>query len=140
MYARLAATEANMNRRVMLLRAGLVALAGTTIVLPGRPLRAHHGWGWATDEEFELTGQIKAVRLGNPHGELTLDVQGEDWIVEIGQPWRNEQAGLTETHLSIGTTVIAHGHRSADESERLMKAERLVIAGRDYNLYPDRPS
>ena len=129
-----------MDRRLVLSRAGLAALVGTVIVLVGRPLSAHHGWGWATDEEFELTGQITAVRLGNPHGELTLDVQGEDWMVEIGQPWRNEQSGLTEAHLSIGTTVTAHGHRSANESERLMKAERLVIAGREYNLYPDRES
>jgi hypothetical protein len=105
-----------------------------------RPLRAHHGWGWATDEEFELTGQIKAVRLGNPHGELTLDVDGEDWVVEIGQPWRNERAGLTPDVLAEGTTVTAHGHRSANASERLMKAERIVIAGQDHNLYPDRAS
>lgn len=129
-----------MNRRLFLFRAGLAALAGTMMDLVGRPLSAHHGWGWATDEEFELTGQITGVRLGNPHGELNLDVQGDDWMVEIGQPWRNEQAGLTEAHLAVGTTVTVHGHRSADASERLMKAERLVIAGREFNLYPDRES
>jgi hypothetical protein len=104
------------------------------------PSLAHHGWGWASDEEFELTGQIKSVRLGNPHGELSLDVKGDEWVVEIGQPWRNEQAGLSESLLATGTTVTAHGHRSANKAERLMKAERLVIAGKDYNLYPDRPS
>jgi hypothetical protein len=101
---------------------------------------AHHGWGWATDEEFALTGRIKSVQLGNPHGELTLDVKGEDWVVEIGQPWRNERAGLTERLLNAGTTVTAHGHRSANKAEKLMKAERIVIAGKDYNLYPDRTS
>ena len=102
--------------------------------------RAHHGWGWATDEEFELTGAIKAVRLGNPHGELVLDAEGEDWVVEIGQPWRNARAGLTEEILAEGITVTAHGHRSANQSEKLMKAERLIIAGEDYNLYPERES
>jgi Family of unknown function (DUF6152) len=129
-----------MNRRFFLGRTGLAALAGSAGLFSARPLYAHHGWGWATDEEFELTGQIKEVRLGNPHGELTLDVEGEDWVVEIGQPWRNERAGLTEDILSMGTSVTAHGHRSADASERLVKAERLVIAGRDYVLYPDRAS
>jgi hypothetical protein len=129
-----------MIRRSFLLNAafGLAAVAAGG--LASRPLRAHHGWGWATDEEFELTGQITGVKLGNPHGELSLDVAGEAWIVEIGQPWRNEQAGLTEEIMSVGTTVTAHGHRSANPDERLMKAERLVIAGRDYNLYPDRTS
>ena len=65
---------------------------------------AHHGWGWATDEEFELTGKITAVRLGNPHGEVTLDVKGEEWIVEVGQPWRNERGGAYAEAAQQGTT------------------------------------
>ena len=103
-------------------------------------LSAHHGWGWATDEEFEITGRITKVRLGNPHGEITLDVNNESWIVEVGQPWRNESAGLTSELLRIGRTVTVHGHRSAKKGERLVKAERLIIDGSDYNLYPDRQS
>ena len=61
-------------------------------------------------------------------------------MVEIGQPWRNERAELTEDLLAVGTMVTAHGHRAADPEKRLMKAERLVIGGKDYNLYPDRDS
>ena len=57
-----------------------------TAVILAQTVSAHHGWGWATDEEFELMGEITAVRLGNPHGEVTLDVKGERWIVEVGQP------------------------------------------------------
>jgi hypothetical protein len=45
---------------------------------------AHHGWGWATDEEFEISGAIVAVKLGNPHGEITLNVNDEIWTVEMG--------------------------------------------------------
>ena len=101
---------------------------------------AHHGWGWATAEEFELTGEITAVRLGNPHGEVTLNVKGEQWVVEVGQPWRNENAKLTPKLLSKGQIITAHGHRSAKKGQRLMKAERVVIAGKSYNLYPDRES
>lgn len=101
---------------------------------------AHHGWGWATDEEFEITGTVTDVRLGNPHGEVTIEVAGEAWLIEVGQPWRNMQAGLSEDLLSVGTLITVHGHRSAREGERLMKAERLEINGKDYNLYPDRDS
>jgi hypothetical protein len=101
---------------------------------------AHHGWGWATDEEFELTGTITKVKLGNPHGEVTLDVEGQTWVVEVGQPWRNERAGLTEALLSNGQVMTVHGHRSAKADERLVKAERVVIKGKNYNLYPDRES
>jgi hypothetical protein len=75
----------------------------------------HHGWGWATAEEFQLTGQITAERLGNPHGEVTLEVKGEKWVVEVRQPWRNEKAGLTAKLLSKGQTITVHGHRSAKE-------------------------
>jgi hypothetical protein len=101
---------------------------------------AHHGWGWATEQEFELRGKITKVRLGNPHGEVTLEAAGESWVVEVGQPWRNERAGLTRELLGAGRVVTAHGHRSAKSGERLMKAERVVIDGKSYNLYPDRPS
>jgi hypothetical protein len=101
---------------------------------------AHHGWGWATDEEFDITGQIVALRLGNPHGEITLNVGGETWIAEVGQPWRNARAGLTPELLTTGRTITIHGHRSAKPEEKLVKAERVVIEGRDYDLYPDRDS
>lgn len=129
-----------MTRRLFLMQSSCgIAIAIASAILP-LPLRAHHGWGWATDEEFELTGKVTGVKLGNPHGELSLDANGEAWLVEIGQPWRNERAGLTEDLLAIGTEVTVHGHRSIDPDEKLMKAERLIIAGKDYDLYPDRES
>jgi len=111
-----------------------------TAVFLAQAASAHHGWGWATAEEFELTGEITAVRLGNPHGEVTLNVKGEKWVVEVGQPWRNENAKLTPKLLSKGQIITAHGHRSAKKGQRLMKAERVVIDGKSYNLYPDRES
>jgi hypothetical protein len=116
----------------------LAALAVGMLLAQGA--MAHHGWGWASDEEFQVTGSITNVRLGNPHGEVTLNVKGEDWVVEVGQPWRNERAGLTPALLSVGRLITVHGHRSAKESERLVKAERVVIDGKSYNLYPDRES
>jgi hypothetical protein len=116
----------------------LLALSGAIFL--SRGALAHHGWGWATDEEFEITGKITKVRLGNPHGEVTLDVKGDQWVVEVGQPWRNERAGLTDALLSVGRVITVHGHRSAKESELLVKAERVVIDGKSYNLYPDRQS
>ena len=30
--------------------------------------------------------------------------------------------------------------RGANKAQRLMKAERIVIGAKSYNLYPDRPS
>lgn len=99
---------------------------------------AHHGWQWAEDKNSEVTGVVTKAVLGNPHGVLTLDVGGESWLVEVGQPWRNERAGLTDKMLSPGVELTAHGHRSADPKDKRLKAERIVIDGKTYNLYPDR--
>ncbi|HEX8443927.1 MAG TPA: DUF6152 family protein [Allosphingosinicella sp.] len=111
-----------------------------TASLAAAPLAAHHGWAWATDEEFDLSGTVKRVRHGNPHGEMVLGTPAGDWTIEIGQPWRNEQAGLKPDMLKAGTRLTLHGHRSARKGERLMKAERIVLGSKSYNLYPDRPS
>lgn len=128
------AGEVAMNRLGTFAAAILVSFAA------GAPLDAHHGWGWVEDEEFALAGTVKTIRHGNPHGEMRLATHSGEWTVEIGQPWRNERAGLTPQLLRPGTRLFAHGHRSARKGERLMKAERIVIAGKSYNLYPDRPS
>jgi len=54
--------------------------------------------------------------------------------------WRNVRAGLTPALLSVGRLITVHGHRSAKESEKLVKAERVIIDGKSYDLYPDRES
>ena len=109
-------------------------------LLPVTPTVAHHGWAWATNEEFVLPGTVKSVRHGNPHGTMVLATKSGAWTVEIGQPWRNEAAGLSPSLLKPGTKLVVHGHRSAKKGQRLMKVERIVIAGKSFNLYPDRRS
>lgn len=127
-----------MIRRNVIRSIGLLAMAA--LLASSLVAQAHHGWAWATDETFELTGSVKDVNLGNPHGEVTLDADGQEWTVEVGQPWRNERAGLTRETLAPGTEITVQGHRSANESEYLVKAEQVVIAGENYVLYPDRVS
>ncbi|WP_150910364.1 DUF6152 family protein [Marinobacter halotolerans] len=118
----------------------LLGFAVLTVFLAASGAQAHHGWAWATDEEFEITGTVESVRLGNPHGEVTISVDGQAWVVEVGQPWRNDRVGLSREMLSQGREITVHGHRSAREGERLVKAERVVIDGKNYDLYPDRES
>ena len=118
----------------------LLCFAVLVAILAASTAQAHHGWAWATDEEFEITGTIQSMRLGNPHGEVTIDVDGEAWVVEVGQPWRNDRVGLSKEILSVGREMTVHGHRSAKDGERLVKAERIVIDGTNYDLYPGRDS
>jgi hypothetical protein len=112
------------------------ALAGT-LATP-LPAVAHHGWEWAESGNSQITGTIVAARLGNPHGELTVDVDGATWVVEVGQPWRNDKAGLKDAQLAKGTKLTIAGHKHADAKKRVFKAERVTIEGKTYDLYPDR--
>jgi hypothetical protein len=99
---------------------------------------AHHGWGWASDEQFEISGEIVGVSLGNPHGEVTIRKDDQDWLIEVGQPWRNQRAGLTAELLAEGEEITVRGHRSTREGEYRVKAVRVIIDGEYYDLYPDR--
>lgn len=121
-------------------RISILTLCALTIaiVISATAAFAHHGWRWTADGNFELTGLITKAELGNPHGVLTLDADGEIWTVEVGQPWRNERAGLTDDMLATGKEITASGQRAADAEEKLMKAERIIISGKLYDLYPDR--
>ena len=102
------------------------------------PALAHHGWRWTTGDNIELTGVIREAQLGNPHGVLTVEAGDETWTVEVGQPWRNERAGLKDGDLKKGVEVRIVGEPSSDPKNRLMKAERIYIGKREYNLYPNR--
>jgi hypothetical protein len=65
-------------------------------------------------------------------------VEGELWIVEVGQPWRNERAGLRDGDLAKGVEIRAIGEPAADASEKRLKAERFFLGDREYVLYPER--
>lgn len=99
---------------------------------------AHHGWAWTTGKNVDVTGVIKKVSLGNPHGILHVDIDGEVWTVEVGQPWRNERAGLKDGDLAEGVKIRMIGEPSADPAEKRLKVERLFLGDREYVLYPDR--
>lgn len=110
----------------------------TVLLAAAMPSLAHHGWNWAEADTIELSGTITAVRLGNPHGELTLDVDGTAWTVEVGQPWRNRRAGLKDGDLTEGTAIRVRGAPSRNPDEKRLKVVRLWIGESEYTLYPDR--
>ena len=99
---------------------------------------SHHGWAWTTGGNIELVGIIKSVRLGNPHGILEVDLDGEIWEVEVGQPWRNERAGLKDGDLAEGVEIRVIGEPASSEEEKLLKAERFYLGDQEYVLYPER--
>jgi hypothetical protein len=111
--------------------------AGMALLAAG-PTLAHHGWSWTQDGFFELEGVIKTIYIGNPHATLDVDVEGEIWRVELAPPARTIAAGFTEEVAKVGDEVIAIGNRSLDETEKRMKAVRITVNGKTYDVYPDR--
>lgn len=108
------------------------------LFLHGATALAHHGWSWTTGGNIELTGIITSAKLGNPHGVLEVDADGEVWTVEVGQPWRNQRAGLKDGDLAVGVEVRIVGEPSADITKKRMKAEKIFLGEREYILYPNR--
>ena len=113
-------------------------LAAAAILAAGTAAYAHHGWSWTEDGFFELRGTITAIYIGNPHATLDVDVEGEAWRVDLAPPSRTIAAGLTEEVAKVGDEVTAIGHRSRDETEKWMKASRVIVNGKTYDVYPNR--
>ncbi|MER8956822.1 DUF6152 family protein [Mesorhizobium sp. M0833] len=115
-----------------------VTLAAAVTLATATAAYAHHGWSWTQDGFFELKGRITAIYIGNPHATLDVDAKGEAWRVEMAPPSRTIAAGFTGEVAKVGDEVTAIGHRSRDESEKRMKAVRIIVGGKTYDVYPDR--
>jgi hypothetical protein len=118
------------------LRSGAAILVAA--VLAAMPALAHHGWAWTEDDPFELTGVIEDIYIGNPH--VTLKVRAEDgpWDVDLAPLAPSTRAGFDENAAKIGDTVTCVGFRSRDHAERHMKAARVIVKGKTYDVYPNR--
>lgn len=114
-----------------------IASAAFTLLFAGAAA-AHHGWSWTEDGFFQLEGIITDIYVGNPHATLDVDVEGEIWRVELAPASRTIAAGFTENAARIGDEVTAIGNRSRDETEKRMKAVRIIVNGKTYDVYPDR--
>lgn len=127
----------------MLTRRNFIAAGGAavaTLATFATGALAHHGWSWAEGELHEITGVIKSAKLGNPHGLLVVTAKDGEWTVEVGQPWRNARAGLKDAMLVKGVQLTIVGNRTKDKKQKVIKAVRIVINGKNHDLYPERIS
>ncbi|MXP65136.1 hypothetical protein E0493_17455 [Roseomonas sp. M0104] len=108
-------------------------------LLSGPAARAHHGWSWAEDEQVTLTGTVREVYIGQPHPTLRVETPGDGlWLVELGNPRQTERSGFVEGSAKPGDRVTVLGNRSRQAGERRMKAVRLTLGERRYDIYPER--
>lgn len=106
----------------------LLALAGTPLA------QAHHGWSaYDTEQLLTLETAIVEVRYRNPHAELMIEHEGEQWRVILAPLSRLESRGLPESDLQPGATVTLVAYPRKDGTAEL-RAERIIVDGRTIEL------
>ncbi|WP_258161010.1 DUF6152 family protein [Rhizobium sp. TH2] len=116
-----------------LISAGIVAAFMATAAL------AHHGWSWAEADQIELTGTVNKVVIAPPHPTIDLTAaDGVDWHIELGNPGNTARSGFNEQSAKPGDTITVLGNRSQDPEEKRLKAVRVTVGEKVYDIYPDR--
>ena len=100
---------------------------------------AHHGWSWAEGEQTELEGTITDISMAPPHPSLKVEASdGVVWQVDLGNPRNTKRSGFVEGSAKVGDPIVVLGNRSLDKDEKLMKAVRITVAGKAFDIYPER--
>ncbi|MCL6706334.1 DUF6152 family protein [Pseudomonas sp. R2.Fl] len=110
--------------------AGVIAMAGSAL--------AHHGWSWAEADQIELTGTIRSLSFAPPHPTLQLATADGEWRIELGNPNQTQRSGFVEGVAKAGDEVTVLGNRSLDPEEKRLKAVRVTLADKNYDIYPTR--
>jgi hypothetical protein len=102
------------------------------------PASAHHGWSFAEEAQSELKGVIKTISMAPPHP--TLHVTAADgvlWQVDLGNPNQTARSGFTGTTAKPGDAIVVLGNKAKDKTA-WMKAVRITLDGKNYDMYPER--
>jgi hypothetical protein len=122
------------NRRDLIQAALVGVFAGSSV-----PALAHHGWSWAEDQQTELTGTIEKISMAPPHPSLMIKASdGKVWRVELSNPNQTARSGFTAKSAKPGDAIVILGNRNRDKSQAHMKAVRITINGKNYDMYPER--
>jgi hypothetical protein len=121
-------------------RRHLVQLAlGASAAGLSRPALAHHGWSWAEDEQSTLSGTIQTISMAPPHPSLQVKAgDGVVWLVDLGNPNQTDRSGFTGATAKAGDAIVVLGNRHKDKTKMHMKAVRITLAGKNYDMYPER--
>ncbi|MBP7353492.1 MAG: hypothetical protein KA964_10745 [Comamonas sp.] len=113
--------------------------AATALLLGTVAAQAHHGWSWAEGEQMTLQGQIARISMAPPHPVLTVQAaDGGRWQVDLGNPSQTERSGFAGNTAQVGDAITVRGNRSKDAQALHMKAVRITVGGKNYDMYPER--
>lgn len=108
-------------------------------LLGGTAALAHHGWEWAEEKQTTLEGTIREIYIGPPHPTLKVETAGDGlWQIDLANPSQTSRSGFAEGSAKPGNKVVILGNRSAKKDQKLMKAVKITVEGKDFLLYPER--
>ena len=113
------------------------ALATALTPLFMRGAFAHDGWAWTGDGTLQIEGTITGVYIGNPLATLDVDVAGAPWRVELAPLSDTLESGLIWGAVGIADDVIAIGSLPAGRWANRLRADRIVVNGRIYDIRRD---
>ena len=103
-------------------------------VLAGGAAFAHHGWGsYDAKRTLTIIGSVEHLEWQNPHVHIHVAHEGAAWEAVLAPPFRMEARGLSPALIKAGTPVEVVGYPST-KSGREMRAERIVVAGKTFEL------
>ena len=116
---------------------GAVLIAA--VAVSSLPALAHHGWDWAQAEQTEMKATVQKVSMAPPHPSLQVKAaDGVVWQVDLSNPGQTERSGFTGNSAKPGDAIVILGNRHKDKSRRVMKAVRITVGGKTYDMYPER--
>ena len=106
------------------MRAKLVLVLASRILMMGLHVRAHHSFAaeFDIDKPVTLKGTLTKMSWVNPHGWIYIDVKEPDgkvtnWAVEAGAPNALLRRGLRNSDFPVGTEVVVEGYRAKNGSD-----------------------
>jgi hypothetical protein len=99
---------------------------------------AHHGWSWAEQEQSQLKGTIKSISMSPPHPMLKVRAADGLWQVDLGNPNQTARSGFTAESAKVGDAIVVLGNRSLDKTKLHMKAVRITVGDKRFDMYPER--
>ncbi len=116
----------------MTIRPFALALAASGLAVGGA--FAHHGWGsYDAAKVMTIASPVQHLMWQNPHVHIHVTHQGATWEAVLAPPFRMEARGLSPALLKTGARVEVEGYPST-QTAREMRAERIVVAGKTYEL------
>ncbi len=110
-----------------------LSLAGILAAAPVAAL-AHHGWSSYNEAEpVTLTGPLKDVVWGNPHGTAKMNWRNEDWDVVLAPVSRMTARGLAKEEIDSGQRVTLTGYVRRDGTAE-MRIERIRVGDKTVEL------